>query len=168
MPPNPDRTVESRQLSSTLRMAQEWLLLFHLIYLSTSLSLKTGEKQFWEVPTIARMLKEIWLKDQVSLFMHIRLQCFQDHQTPAEKRRACGPVPPSLSQSNASDLEKKSRLLKPMWVQRLWENLHSRMQWRKNSSWMPQRVQVAEGLILQWLSSEMVGTELCKPTKRRI
>jgi hypothetical protein len=41
--------------------------------------------------------------------------------------RACELVASSLSQSYTSRLKKKSRLLKPMWLQRLWENSESLM-----------------------------------------
>jgi hypothetical protein len=93
-----------------------------LIYLSTSPSLKAGEKQFLKVSTIVQMLKESRLKDQVLLFRHIRLRCLQDHQTPSEKVRACESVTPNSSQSYTSRFEKKSILWKSMWFQRLHPN----------------------------------------------
>jgi hypothetical protein len=44
-----------------------------------------------------------------------------------------------LDQSITSELEKKSRLLKPLWFQRPQENSQLRMQWRKDSSWRLQQ-----------------------------
>jgi hypothetical protein len=126
--------------------------LFHLIYLSNNMSLETREKQFLKVSTIAQMLKGSRLKGQFSLFKHIRLRCLRDRQTPVEKRRACKHVAPSLSQSSASRSEKKSRLLISMWFQRLWENSYPKCN---------------EGLILWWLSIEMIHTELWQANQKK-
>ncbi|MCI06909.1 hypothetical protein A2U01_0027971, partial [Trifolium medium] len=52
--------------------------------------LVVGEKQFLKVSTIVWMLKESRLKDQFSLFRHIKLRCLQDNQTPAKKVKALG------------------------------------------------------------------------------
>jgi hypothetical protein len=106
MPPNPYQIWEPKQLSSTLKMTQEYTR----INLSTSPSLESVEKQFLKVSTIVWMLKESGLKDQVSLSRHIRFQCLQDHQTPAEKVTSC---------------EKKSILWKPMCGSKGYERTHS-------------------------------------------
>jgi hypothetical protein len=58
---NIDKSILNGRIDSTfvtLRISQEKLLLFHLIYLSTGPSFEAREKQFLKVPTIAQMLKE--------------------------------------------------------------------------------------------------------------
>jgi len=93
IPPKLVRTGKPWQLPSTVRIAQEaLLLLFHFMYWLTVKEEAVEEKLAFMTSIEFFMLQVRWCKDQVSPPKHMRFWWRQDHQTPAEKEIGWDPL----------------------------------------------------------------------------
>jgi len=119
---NPSKSGSNRRFMAAAISIEDCtrLIIIVPLYVAIDRSIKT-----FRTSTELWMLQARQYEDQVTLFKPIWFWWHQDHQTPAEKVKALGPLAPTLSQSCTFKLEKKSALIKPIWWHMALEKLQS-------------------------------------------